>query len=295
MMGLVACEKNFDIVVKPNKPLLIVEGYVNNVMRPYNYVILSKSQDYYSTNLLALPVSGAVITVTEGTMLFDHTYSWDAASKTVLNEAASNDTAFTNLPGTYFDNRLTTDSAHALIGTPGKYYLLEIEAEGNHYSSIAFLPPPVIIDSLTSGYHFVDTDNEDGDTTETKARVTIHYQDPDTIGNTLMFYSRSDDNRNNVGWGGLRSNRFITGTDDLTNGQYMHLTIPSGFRINEKVDYYMISVDRNVYNFWDSYRKARNNNGPFSTPVTLLNTICGENVTGCFSGFSISTQSITMY
>lgn len=294
LIGLVACEKNFDIVVKANKPLLVVEGYINNAMRPYNYVILTRSQDYYDTSLLGLPVSGAIVTVTEGTMQSDHTYNWDASSRAVLQESSSSDTIFRNLPGTYFDARLNTDSAHALIGTPGKYYLLEIEAEGKHYSSVTFLPQPVIIDSLTSGYHFVDTDNEDGDTTETKARVTIHYKDPDTIGNTLLFYSRSYDNRNNVGWGGLRSNRFITGTDDLTNGEYMHLTIPTGFSIDEAVDYYMISVERNVYNFWDSYRKARNNGGPFSTPVTLLNTINGEDVTGCFSGFSVSTKSIVV-
>jgi len=84
------------------------------------------------------------------------------------------------------------------------------------------------------------------------------------------------------------------GTDDLTNGEYMQLTVPGSFSINEKVDYFMVSVERSVYNFWDSYKKAKNNSGPFSTPVTLFSTINGEDVTGCFSGFGVSAQTIIM-
>ncbi|MFT3705870.1 MAG: hypothetical protein QM802_26125 [Agriterribacter sp.] len=292
--AMVSCEKNFDIVVKPNTPLLVVEGYINNIMPSYNYVLLTTSQDYYSPDITGAPVTGAVVSVTEGSMLPDHSFSWDATTKTILKESTAADAGFANLPGAYFDERLRTDSAHALIGNPGKFYLLEIDSKGKHYSSISFMPPTIMIDSLTSGYHYIDENDEDSDSALTKARVTIHYQDPDTIGNTLLFYSRSNDNRNNVGWGGLRNNRFITGTDDLTNGEYMHLTISSGFVIGEEVDYYMVSVERKIYNFWDSYRKARNNGGPFSTPVTLLTTMEGENVTGCFSAFSISTKSITM-
>jgi hypothetical protein len=57
----------------------------------------------------------------------------------------------------------------------------------------------------------------------------------------------------------------------------------------------MASVTRDVYDFWENFRDARNNEGPFSTPVTLLNKIQGENVTGCFSGMSLSSKTVVVY
>lgn len=284
-----SCEQDFDVNVKANAPQLVVEGYINNVMRAYNYVVLSRSMDYYAPDFQSLAVTGAFVTVTEGSLMPDHSYNWDASSKVQLQEA--------NLPqvpenfrrGVYFDPRLITDSSNALIGAPGKYYLLEIETEGKKYSAIAPLLPVVPIDSLTSGYYFTDDDDD-----KEKARVTIHYQDPDTLGNVQLFYWRFRDNRDHFGWGGLGSSRRGNGTDDLTNGEYIRLTQSFGFEIGDTVNYYMASVTRDVYSFWDSFNKARNNEGPFSTPVTVLNKIEGENATGCFSGFSISSRDIIM-
>jgi len=289
MTVLAACEEDFDIAVKKNQPQLIVEAYINNLLPLYNYVILGKSQHYYATDLQNTPVSGATVTITEGTLLADNTYLWNAASKRQLKEAALPMLNYAVMPGVYFDTTLITDSAHALLGTPGKYYLLEIETGNNHYSAITALLQPVKIDSLTNGFHYID--NKDN---LLKAQITAHFKDPDTIGDCRLYAWRHSYNRNNFGWGGLSSERYISGTDDLVNGQYMHLTHSQGFELNDSVLYYMANVERKVYNFWESYIKARNNGGPFSTPVKLQNTISGENVIGCFSGYSISTRTIVI-
>jgi hypothetical protein len=107
-----------------------------------------------------------------------------------------------------------------------------------------------------------------------------------------LYYWRTRNTGDNFGWGGLDANRFTPGTDELVNGQYMHLTHGNGFELKDSVTYYMVNVERKVYNFWDSFNKARTNGGPFSTPVKLLNTIEGDNVVGCFSGFSLSSKAI---
>lgn len=286
-----SCERDFDINIKANEPMLVVEGYINNEMPAYNYVILSRSQDYYSTTLENLPVSGAKVTVTEGTMLANNSIEWNEAGAVVLRErsvSTINISSRSISNGIYFDERLITDTSNALLGKPGKYYLLKIETDGKIYSSVTFLPPPVLLDSITSENHFIETVNNN----QERAMVTLHYKDPDTLGNAQLLYSRSDDNRNNFGWGGLRASRYIYGTDDLTNGEYLHPTIAAHFAINEKVDYYLISVERKVYNFWNSFNKAKDNAGPFSTPVMLDNTINGDKVIGCFSGFSVSGRSV---
>lgn len=147
----------------------------------------------------------------------------------------------------------------------------------------------MLLDSISSGFYFVDDDDTSA---QTLARITVHYQDPDTLGNSQLFYWRSDGNRESFGWGALGYNRFLEGTDDLINGQYVHTTLGNGFTLGEFVEYYMVSVERKVYNFWESYRQARNNEGPFATPVRLASTIQGENVIGCFSGFSVSRKDI---
>jgi hypothetical protein len=284
--GILSCEKNFDIKLDSAQQLLIVEGYINNEIPEYNYVVLSRSQDYYAPDFQSLAVSNATVTITEGVLLPDQTYSWDAATKVQLREANQPQVPDSLRQGVYFDPRLFTSPSQALRGTTGKYYLLEIETDGKHYSSVTGLLQPVILDSISSDYHFIDAE----DNNKPKARITAYYQDPDTIGNTQMYFWRYEANRNNFGWAGLSRNRRANGADDLTNGQYIKLTQNQGFAIGDTVHYFLMSVERKVYNFWESYDKARDNEGPFATPVTLQNTITGENVLGCFSGFSVSSR-----
>jgi len=286
-----SCERNFDIKLENNETQLIVEAYINNELPLYNYVILGHSQGYYDEGFENIPVTGATVTITEGTLVGNE-YSWNQATKKRLKEGKLPQYGNVSLPGVYFDSLLSVNQPNrALKGTPGKHYLLEIDAEGKHYSAITQLLPVVPVDSLTSGYHFMD---DDDDTAILKARITVYYQDPDTIGNTQLYYWRHGYDKGNFGWGGLGSNRFTPGTDELVNGQYIRLTHSNGFELLDSVNYFLVSVDRKVYNFWDSFNKARSNGGPFSTPVKLLNTIEGENVIGCFSGFSVSQKNIVV-
>jgi hypothetical protein len=282
-ISFISCEKDFNIKTDNNTPLLVVEAYINNQMREYNYVVLSRSLDYFSTDFQSVAVANATVTVTEGEIV-NNQYVWNPATKIRLSEA--------NLPavptnfrqGVYFDPRLATNPQTALIGTPGKSYLLEITEGGNQYSAITTLLQPVQIDSVTTGYKYVDSGI-------TKLRITDHYKDPDTLNNTYFYYYRYKDNRNNFGWGGISKSRAY-GADDLSNGQYIHLTFPRGYALRDTVNFYMASVTRDVYNFWDSYNKARDNNGPFATPVSLVSNIKGNNVTGCFTGLSLSSKTI---
>ena len=284
--GFISCEKDIDLQLPNNERLLVVEGYINNQMSQYNYVVLSRSLDYFSTDFQALAVSNATVTITEGEVV-NKQYVWNPATKVQLFEA--------NLPivpanfrqGVYFDPRLATDPQAALIGVPGKSYLLEVSDGTQKYSAITTLIQPIKIDSLTVGYGYRDTD----DGNKMKYRITNHYKDPDTLNNTQFYYYRFSENRNNFGWGGISRSR-AAGTDDLTNGQQIHLTHPRGFVAGDTVNYYMGSVTRDVHNFWDSYSKARNNNGPFSTPVSLNTNIQGSNVTGCFTGLSLDSRTV---
>jgi hypothetical protein len=286
-MALLSCERDFDVKLNSGEPLLIVEGYINNLVPSYNYVVLSRSQDYYAPDFKSLAVTNATVSVTEGALAPDqHSYIWDPSSKVMLTEASNPQIPDSLRQGVYFDPRVFTNPSQALTGRPGRYYLLEIDVDGKHYSSVTSLLQPVVLDSISSGYHYYD--EQDGN--KFKARITANYQDPDTLGNTQMYYWRYESNRNNFGWAGLGRNRRASGVDDLTNGQYIRLTQNQEFVVGDSVEYFLVSVERKVYNFWESYDKARDNEGPFATPVTLQNTIEGDRALGCFSGFSISVK-----
>jgi hypothetical protein len=290
-----SCDTDILIDMKKNEPQLVVEGYINNYLSEYNYVILSKSMDYFAPDFQSVAVSNALVYITEGTKNADNSYTWNPATRVQLTETDNTRVPTEYRKGLYVDSRMlmtsSVASSQSLRGRTGKHYLLEITVEGKNYSAITSLLTPVTLDSLSSGYSFTDTEDQN----KMKARLTVNYKDPDTLGNRQLFYWRQKKNMNSFGWGALSSNRRLNGTDDLYNGQYVKLTQPQGFEYKDSVEYYMISVDRTVYRFWDSYNKARNNDGPFSTPVQLISNIEGTNVTGCFSGFSVSAKKIVVH
>lgn len=297
LLGLItlfsSCKKDFYIDLKDNEPKLVVEAYINNLMPEYNYVILTKSMDYYEPRFEGLAVSNATVTITEGDPGRDGSIQWNTSTRVVLEESQNARVPAQYRKGVYIDQKTVATlsvTPNGLIARPGKYYKLEIGCEGKNYSAITSLPQLVQIDSLSSGFPYID--EEDGGIL--KSRITVNYKDPDTIGNRQLFYWRHDRNRDGFGWGALSNNRRSTGIDDLINGQYVKIAQPYGFVKGDKVDYYLVSVTRQVYSFWDSFNKARNNDGPFSTPVELISNIQGPNVTGCFSGFSVTTKSIKM-
>jgi hypothetical protein len=279
--GLTSCERDFDIKVNSHQPKLVVEAYINNELPLYNYVILGRSQDYYAPDFTNVPVTGARVAITEGRLISGQ-YEWDASSRKELKEAALPQLSNAYIQGVYFDTTLR--------GTPGMHYLLEIEVEGKLYSATTELLQPLSIDSITSGYYFIDEEDDP----EYMARLTVHFKDPDTIGNTQLYYWRTRQTGENFGWGALGTNRYSPRTDELVNGQYMHITHSNGFDIGDTVSYHLVNVERKVYNFWDSYLKASESASPFSTPVNLQSTISGENVIGCFSGFSVNTKIVVV-
>lgn len=286
--ALASCQHDIDINIPDRESELIVEAYINNELPLHNYVVLGRSLNFFDPSFENAAVSGAIVTITEGELLPNRTYNWDQTTKRQLREIRIPVIDTVPVPGVYFDPKLVTDPANALSGVPGKHYLLEISIGNKQYSATTQVLQPIEIDSLTSGYHF----KEDGDPDKARARLTVHYKDPDTIGNNLLYYWKNRDNRLSFGWGAMRSDRFATATDEFTNGQYIRLTHSPGFLVGDTVSYHLVHVERKVYNFWNSYNRARANGGPFATPVVLLNTIVGENVVGAFSGFSVSRRRI---
>ncbi len=288
LLLLTSCEKDFAINVKNSEPQLIVEAYINNLYPEYNYVVLSQSQNYFAPNFQSIAVSNAIVKITEGTIQNGQILWNNAGAKTFAE--INNPLLPTNLSrGFYADPQLFVNPANAILATPNKYYRLDIAVNGNNYTGTTYVPNIITLDSLKSGFPFVDED------TISKVRLTSFYKDPDTLGNTQFYYWRKNENKNNFGWAGLHKSR-APGRDDEANGTYITITHPQGFLVNDTVTYMLTSVDKNTHNFWSNIQIARDNSGSaFSTPVTVKSYINGPNVIGCFSGFAISAKTIIMH
>src|ERR1044072_6572734 len=113
-----SCERNFDIKLEDTVRQLIVEAYINNELPLYNYVILGRSQGYYDNGFENIPVTGATITITEGTLGANNVYNWNTSTKKRLIEGKLPQFGNVNIPGVYFDSLLSVDQLNrALIGT----------------------------------------------------------------------------------------------------------------------------------------------------------------------------------
>ena len=281
---LLGCEKDFDIEVGSTAPKLIVEAYISNQSPQYTYVILGKTVDYFNPVFQSIPVKNAQVSITEGSIVANNIV-WNSTTTRNLIELTNPALPRVFANGFYIDPLAITNPSQALVGKVGKYYKLDIVSDNNAYTGITNLPDTVKLDSVSYGFPFINEDNN------LQCRITSNYKDPDTLGNTYFYYWRNNENRNIFGWPGLFKSR-APGRDDIKNGEYIRITHPQGINYNDTITYMLTSVNRNTHNFWDSYNEARNNNGPFSTPVVLQNYISGKNVIGCFMGLSVSERTI---
>ncbi|RZK46194.1 MAG: DUF4249 family protein, partial [Pedobacter sp.] len=188
-----ARKKDFYIDLKENEPKLVVEAYINNLMPEYNYVILTKSMDYYEPRFEGIAVSNATVTITEGDATGNGSIQWNRASRVVLEESQNARIPADYRKGVYIDQKTVATLSTVptgLVAKPGKYYLLEIGYDGKNYSAVTSLPQLVPIDSLTAGFPYIDEANGG----IPKSRLTVNFKDPDTLGNRQLFYWRHNRN-----------------------------------------------------------------------------------------------------
>ncbi len=265
-----SCEKEIDVELPSTPSEIVVEAYINQLSPLFNYVILSRTVDYFNPQLDLLGVKGALVYITEGTLNGTDT-TWDIASKKQLIELAPD-----SIPGIYFNP--------LLIGKEGKVYKLEITAEGKYIYGTTTIPTLIPLDSLTYEVRINPDNNKD-----TGKFMTIHFMEPAATGNNYRAMYRIGGDTNYFGWGSIYDGDDVF-NDEIVNGVYRRFTYGRNFDFDDTINYYFSSIDRPAYNFWQSYDQARNNGGPFATPVQLKSTVVGG--IGSFTGMAVSYKKL---
>lgn len=270
LLSFSACEKEIDVPLPTADSEIVVEAYINQLNPFFNYVILTRSIDYFTPNLDAITVSNAQVFITEGKANGTDTV-WDDANKKQMVEIAPD-----SIPGIYFNLGLT--------GKIGHVYKLEIETDGKYIFGVTEIPDLVTLDSLTASFTVNPVNDKD-----TGYFMTIHFDEPVAKGDNYRYLYKVGADSLFFGWGAINEDDGVF-NDDIINGVYRSFTFGDRFKFNDTVSFYLTSINRAAYNFWDSYAQARNNGGPFATPVQLKSNIQGA--IGSFTGKAVSRKRL---
>jgi hypothetical protein len=117
-LGALSCTEKVDLELDDIESRLVIEAALSNTTG-YQFIRITRSGSYFDATR-AEPVSGAEITITDGSNTFDY------------RESSA---------GRYF-------SVDEIAGVPGTTYYLEARIEGETYTATSTMPPAPVIDSI---------------------------------------------------------------------------------------------------------------------------------------------------
>ena len=223
VVTLFSCEEEIDVDIPGNANSLVVEAYINDRFPALNYVILTRSVDYFSAAGGYVPVKDAQVFITEGTINGVDT-SWDVSTRKQLLEVRTD-----TVRGFYMD------PAQQLLGKQNHVYLLEITSDGKSVRGTTSIPALVPLDSMTYTRE------------RREATITLHYNEPVAINNNYFIIYRNGSDSTIRTWG-FHTGAF-TFSDDFINGEYRRQTLFNKFNAGDTVNLWMSSIDRLSNNF----------------------------------------------
>ena len=282
-ISLIGCEKNVTVEIPKADEQIVVEGYIETGQYPF--VILSKTLPFFgsintsTTSLLANTVTGALITLNDGTTI------------DTLNQLAGIDY------GIYSTVRMR--------GEVGKTYSLTISVNGKTLKAVTSIPNPVVLDSV---WWKVDGQRD------SLGFAWAHLTDPDTLGNCYRWfaqrinhYTYGDD------IGKIKDSTFIAPQgsvfeDKFFNARSFDINAIRGqflnsqkeddqneerifFKRGDTIVLKFCSIDRSHFEFWRTEETQVGNNGnPFGSPAPITSNI--EGGLGIWGGYATTFDTI---
>ena len=277
-----SCEKSINIQPESQKPLLVVDGTIENGQRPF--ILLSTSLNYFSKIdaevLISSIVTDAKVTLSDGVKTIELKKYGQLIGGIYTISYYSSD---------------TTNSATAMVGETGKTYKLQIEYKNQEFISVTTIPPvSKTLDSIwwTPAPHNSDT---------TKVVLTGRFTDPKGFGNYIRYFTK------------VNSEPYLPGAlsvydDELTDGTTYDFQIDKGIDRNNRpkeVDYgyfkrgdtvtvKLANIDKATFDFWRTLEFAYQSVGnPFSNPVKVLSNV-SNGALGAFCGYGAQYKSIVI-
>lgn len=283
ILGFSSCQKEIHINLKPGSEKVVVEGSIEVGQPPF--ILLTKTIGFFSkideNTLSDIFLHDAVITVSNNTQTV------------TLKEYQIN---ISGSPYYFY----TIDSAYAQAfnfkGAFGGTYNLKITYQGKDYTSVTSIPYCKPLDSLWA-LPPAAADMPEGH--PDAMLLYAKYTDPDTLGNRVRYYTK----RNSEGF---LTSLFSTYDDHIVNGTTVNFGISAGVNKADTFDratygyFYKgdtiivkwSSIDKNVFNFWQTLEYAGLSTGnPFASPVEVSTNISGGAL-GVWAGYGSTYDTL---
>jgi hypothetical protein len=165
-------------------------------------------------------------------------------------------------------------------------YSLNVQVDGQTFSASAYMPNPVLLDSLT----YRPEQNLFGPPPEGPPRfnVFMHFQDPLTTDYYRAKYARNGKEKDNL-------DDLQLFDDALTNGNYIEIPIFSQtYKMGDTVDVDLLNMDAASYTFLETFVSAASSDAgsPFSAaPDNPISNIEGGAL-GVFAAYARSEMQV---
>lgn len=164
----------------------------------------------------------------------------------------------------------------------GKAYRVNINS-GGQYEAMAFMPVPVVLDSVSYKFENASVFTDEG------YLIYAEFNDPADRQNFYQIKLTVNDTLQN------KPEDLFVFDDELTNGR--HIKIPifiKRFQAGDRIKMELISMDKNVYKYYETLIPLISNNGqPSAAPANPVNNWSGG-ILGVFGAYSESSTQITL-
>lgn len=282
LLFFASCEKNINILPESQKPLLVVDGTIENGQRPY--ILLSTSLNYFNKidveTLTASLVSNAKVTISDG------------ATTKLLKEYKQPLAGSFSL--TYYSSD-TTNAEADIIGEVGKTYTLQIDYSNQQYSAVTSIPR--IVKTVDSLWWKPAPHNDD----TTKVVLMGRFTDPKGYGNYLRYFTKVNERPYLPGAVSVFDDQLTDGTTyDIQIDQGVDRNYPPGnddygyFKKGDTVTIKLANIDKPTFDFWRTLEFAYQSVGnPFSSPVKVLSNV-NNGALGAFCGYGVQYKTIVV-
>ncbi len=275
-IGFTSCEKNIDVDFPPGDTPYVIEGYIENGTVPIISISrgISFLSSITSTDFNNLFVNNAVVSI-----------SVDGGAPilmTPINFGGA--TIYTNL---------------SLSGEVGKRYDLLVQVDGKTFTATTSILAPRPLDSIV----YKQAEGLKG-TEDSLVELTAWYSDPIESEN----YSRMLTKKNSETFYDVAFNSVYN--DFIINGQQVSFTVFGGkqslqnndsadfsqygyFKRGDTVYVKWASIDKNQYDFWNTFEAQSGSFGnPFSPTVLIKSNIKGSGGIGIWASYGASLDTI---
>ncbi len=303
----IACETDITIDLPKPEEKLIVQGRVENGLRPF--VFLSRNTGYFEAVEIPKIDENSNLDEIQQAMTNSLGVIYDSTILITVSDGSLTDTlrpTINILKFPYFGYQAKT-----LVGEFGKNYRLEINYKNKFYWASTNIPYPVDIDSVSFEYasnndtcgnlNFLIYDNPN--------TRNFYFMETQVLGEQIDFYrpylssSVFDDEFSNHDT--IYISPLLRGFEENDFLNPIHYTKQSFdendtvfienayYDFGETVNIKLSSIDKDSFLFWMSfYKHLSTASNPFTNPASLKSNIHGENCEGIWAGHASSITTV---